>query len=285
MKIGAHVSAAGGVFNAPKNAHNIGCECFQMFTRSPRGGNAPELTDDIVDKFKDGLKKYKIGNVYVHAPYFINFASARVSVVNGSIEILRQELERSSKLGVKALMTHLGSAKDVGKSKAIKMTINGIKKVLKGYKGSTQFLLENAAGAGSVIGDSFEELAEIIKGVESVKANKGKIGVCLDTCHAFASGYDIRDKKSWDETLKVFDKAIGLDRLVIIHANDSKNDFNTRKDRHENIGKGFIGRKSFEVLVSYKKLQKVDVILETPWVDGEKSIKKDINIMKKMRNK
>ncbi len=285
MNIGAHVSAAGGVFNAPKNAHNIGCECFQMFTRSPRGGNAPELTVEIVDKFKDDLKKYKIGNVYVHAPYFINFASARAKVVNGSVEILRQELERSSKLGVRALMTHLGSAKDVGKPKAIKMTIDGIKKVLKGYKGSTQFLLENAAGAGAVIGDSFEELAEIIKGVESIKVNKGKVGVCLDTCHAFASGYDIRDKKSWDKTLRIFDKTIGLDRLVVIHANDSNNDFNTRKDRHENIGKGFIGRKSFEVLVSYKKLQKVDVILETPWVEGEKTIKKDIGLMKKMRDK
>ena len=103
MKIGAHVSIAGGVFNAPENAHNIGCECFQMFTRSPRGGRAPELTEEVVKSFKNNLKKYKIENVYTHAPYFINFASDKKKVVNGSIEVIREELERSSKLGVRAL--------------------------------------------------------------------------------------------------------------------------------------------------------------------------------------
>ena len=180
-------------------------------------------------------------------------------------------------------MTHLGSSKDFGKSKSIQMTIQGIKKILKGYNGSTQFLIENSAGAGSVLGDEFEDIAKIIKGVELVKANKNKIGVCLDTCHAFASGYDIRDKKAWGKTLREFDKTIGLDRLVVIHANDSKHDLMERKDRHDNIGKGFIGKKGFEALFSYKKLSHVDIILETPWVDGEKTIKNDLKLLKKMR--
>lgn len=285
MQIGAHISIAGGVFNAPENARRIGCECFQMFTRSPRGGKAPELTDEVLEQFFAGIKKYTFKNYYVHAPYYINFASSQARIAKGSIEVIREELERSSRLGVKALMAHLGSAKDVGKEKAIKMTIDGIKEVLKGYKGSTQFLIENAAGAGEVIADSFEEIAAIIKGVESIQANKNKVGVCFDTCHGFSSGYDIRDKPTWDKTLKQFDELIGLKRLVVLHANDSKYDFDARRDRHDNIGKGFIGKTAFEVLATHPKLKNVDCILETPWVDGEKTIAGDIKLMKKFRKK
>lgn len=284
MLIGAHISIAGGVFNAPENAHRVGCECFQMFTKSPRGGKAPELTDEILQQFQDEIKKYTYKKYYVHAPYYINFASSKTRIAKGSVEVIREELERASKLGVTALMTHLGSAKDVGKDKAIKMTIDGIKAVLKGYKGSCQFLLENAAGAGEVIGDSFEELGAIIKGVEKVVSNKNKLGICLDTCHAFSSGYDIRDKATWDKTLKDFDQHIGLDRLVVLHANDSKFELDARKDRHDNIGKGHIGKKSFEIMATHPKLKKVDCILETPWVNGEKTILEDIMLMKKLRD-
>ncbi|MGB0757547.1 MAG: deoxyribonuclease IV [Patescibacteria group bacterium] len=284
MNIGAHVSIAGGVFHAPENADRIGCECFQIFTRSPRGGRAPELTDEIVSKFKSEKKKYKLKNVYVHAPYFINFASGKKRVVKGSVEVLREELERASLLGVTALMTHLGSAKDVGEEKAVEMTIVGIQEVLKGYTGKTQLLLENAAGQGSVVGDTFEELAAIIEGVEKNKQYKNMLGVCVDTCHAFASGYDIRDKKTLKATLDEFDDVVGLDRLVVLHCNDSKNDFNTKKDRHDNIGKGFIGKKAFQAIMKSSRLKKVDCILETPWVDGEKSIITDIKYMKKLRD-
>jgi len=283
MHIGAHISIAGGVFHAPENAYQIGCESFQMFTRSPRGGKAPDLTPEIVSEFKVEMKKYKLKNIYVHAPYFINFASARAKVFKGSVEVLREELDRSSKLGVRALMTHLGSAKDFSREKSIKMTADGIKSVLKNYKGTTQFLIENAAGTGNILGDSFAEIAEIIRQVEMVKINKNKVGICLDTCHAFASGYDVRNKKAWDELLQSFDKIIGLNRLVVIHANDSKYDFNEHKDRHDNLGNGFIGKKGFVAMFSHPKLKKVDVILETPWVAGEKTIKRDIILAKKMR--
>lgn len=285
MYIGAHVSAAGGVFNAPENAHRIGCECFQIFTRSPRGGKAPELTDEIVEKYKKDLKKYNLQNVYVHAPYYINFASPNTRIAKGSIEVIRDELERGSRLGVRALMTHLGSAREVGKEKAVKETIAGIKQVLKGYTGSCVLLLENAAGAGAVIGDSIDEIAVIFQGVHKLKSNQGKIGVCLDTCHLFASGADVRTKKDWDSLLKEFDIKIGLKNLYVIHANDSKFDLNEKKDRHENIGNGYIGKAGFEAMVNHPKLKKVDCILETPWVDGEKTIAGDIRLVKKMRDK
>jgi len=284
MKIGAHVSIAGGVFNAPVNAARIGAETFQIFSRSPRGGQPPELTKEVLAKFKQSISDLGFGDFYIHAPYYINFASQNKRIYHGSIEVVRQELERGSKLGARALMTHLGSAKDLGEKQAIKQTIQGIKEVLQGYKGSCQFLIENSAGAGAIIGDTFEEIAEIIRGVEKIKANKGKVGVCYDVMHGFASGYDVRNRQAVVKTLKEFDRIIGLDRLVVIHANDSLVDFASHKDRHANIGKGKIGLAGFQALVKNQKLKNICSILETPWVDGEKSIKKDINSLKRLRD-
>lgn len=284
MKIGAHVSIAGGVFNAPENAARIGAETFQIFSRSPRGGKPPELTEEVLTKFKKSMSDFGFSDFYIHAPYYINFASQNKRIYYGSIEVIRQELERGSKLGARALMTHLGSAKDLGEVEALKQTIAGIKEVLRGYKGSCQFLIENSAGAGAVIGDTFEEINQIIKGVERVKINKGKVGVCYDVMHGFASGYDVRDKKTVAQTLRKFDKIIGLDRLVVLHANDSMVDFASHKDRHANIGKGKIGLAGFKALIKNPKLKNIDFILETPWTDGEKSIKRDINSLKRLRD-
>ena len=272
------------MFNAPVNAARIGAETFQIFSRSPRGGQPLKLTSEVLTKFREAMSEFGFSDFYIHAPYYINFASKNKRIYHGSIQVVRQELERGSRLGARALMTHLGSAKDLGEKEALKQTIEGIKKVLEGYDGSCQFLIENSAGAGAIIGDTFEEISEIIKGVEKLKENKGKIGVCYDVMHGFASGYDVRDKKKVAETLKKFDKIIGLDRLVVIHANDSMVDFASHKDRHANIGKGKIGLAGFQALIKNAKLKNIDFILETPWVDGEKSIKKDINSLKRLRD-
>lgn len=281
MQFGLHVSAAGGVFNAPKNAAEKNCETFQIFIRSPRGGKAPELTTEIVKQFKDEVKKYGFKNFYVHTPYYINFASTNPRISNGSASVVRDELERSSKLGVKALMTHLGSGKDVDEKTARKMVVDGLLKTLAGYKGSTQFMIEIAAGAGLILGAGFEEIGYYIKTIESKdKRLKNKIGVCFDTCHAFAVGYDIRTKKGVEATLKDFDKHIGLKRLVLIHANDSKKDLGERRDRHEHIGKGKIGKAGFEALVKHPKLKNVDMILETHHDGGEI---KDLKLLKSFR--
>lgn len=276
INIGAHVSIAGGIFNAPLNAAERKCETFQMFSRSPRGGKAALLTKDVVKEFLDNCQKKKISNYYIHTPYYINYASAKQRIYKGSIAVVRQELERGTKLKVKALMTHLGSSKDFGKSKGLKKVIQGIRETMKGYTGTTQFLLENSAGAGGTIGATFDELGKIIKALP-----KYNLGVCLDTCHAFASGYDIRDKASVNKILKEFDKHIGLSRLSLIHANDSKTDFGSNKDRHEHIGKGKIGIKGFVALINHPALKKVDFILETPDDDLGKI---DLDKLKKIRN-
>jgi len=279
MYFGFHASAAGGVDQSPARAASEGAEVFQFFSRSPRGGPAPKLTKEIVSNWQKELQVHKIRATYIHAPYYINFASTNPKIRFGSSAVIRDELERGSVLGVKGLMTHLGSAKDVGPAEGTKMTIEGIIKVLTGYKGRTKFLLENSAGAGAIIGDTIEELAQIIKGVETKLKKKNIIGICWDTQHGFASGYDIRTRVKIDLWLRKFDDLIGLERLMLLHANDSKVDFNSHRDRHDDIGFGQLGEGTFKLLIQQPKLKKVDMILETPaeqssYVDQLKLLKK-----------
>ena len=276
MLIGAHISAAGGVDKAPERAAKTGCEVFQFFSRSPQGGKAPELTPKIIKNFKSECKKYKIKETYIHAPYFINLASTNNRIRYGSISVLRQEMERGSLLGCKYMMAHMGSARDVGEKEAVKMVIDGIKKILDGYKGSCKFLVEISAGTGMIIGDDFKEIAQIIKGV------KKPIGVCFDTCHAFASGYNLRTRAAVKKTFKEFDKSIGIGKLKLIHANDSKTDLGSHRDRHEHIGKGKIGLEGFWQILHEPKLKNVNILIETP-KESEKSDVNNIKLLKKLR--
>ncbi len=283
MLIGAHISAAGGVFNAPLNAHKHQAECYQFFSRSPRGGSAPKLTPEIIKQFSINNKKYNYTHYYIHAPYYINLASSNKRIYHNSIKILKQELQRGTQLKAKAMMFHIGSAKDLGKTDALKQTIKALKKIINNYTGSCQLLIEISAGAGMIIGDTFEEIAKIINGTET-KKTKNKIGVCFDTAHAFASGYDLRDKKTVNQTFNTFNKTIGLKRLKVIHSNDSLADFNSRRDRHAHLGQGKIGRAGFQALIEYFQAKKfnMDFIMETPTDNG---VIKDIKLLKKFRDK
>jgi len=281
MKIGLHVSIAGGIFNAPLNAATLGCETFQMFTRSPRGGPAPKLTPEIVKQFKLNMTAKSLKTCYVHAPYYINFASTNNRIRYGSSSAIRDELERSSLLGVTALMTHLGSAKDSDETTARQAVVTGLLKALDGYHGGSQFLIEIAAGSGMILGSSFEEIAYYIKEIEKKdKRLKNKIGVCLDTCHAFAVGYDLRTAAGVNKTLKSFEAVIGLKRLRLIHANDSLTELGSRRDRHAHIGEGEIGTAGFQALVQNPKLKNIDLIIETHHDGKEKT---DLAILKRLR--
>ncbi|OGF31328.1 hypothetical protein A2533_00415 [Candidatus Falkowbacteria bacterium RIFOXYD2_FULL_35_9] len=277
MKLGAHVSIAGGIFKAPLNAKKLGCETFQIFSRSPRGGMPPEITDNIVEQFKNNMEQADIKNFYIHAPYFINLASDKPRIAKGSIEILRSELERGNKLGAVGVMFHMGSAKDFGSTKSLKMAIDAINEILENYDGKTLLLIENSAGAGEILGDKFDEIGFIIKKIK----NKAKIGVCLDTCHMFASGYDMRDKKSLGKTLMEFEKHIGIKFLQVIHLNDSKTELGSNKDRHEVIGNGLIGQEGFKQILHNIKLKSVDGIIETPDLKNNSST--SLNVLKKLR--
>lgn len=283
QRVGLHVSAAGGAVNAPENAKAFGAECFQFFSRSPRGGAAPTITADQAKLFRQRCDAYGFES-YIHTPYYINFASTNNKIYHGSINVVREELERGSLLGVKYVMTHMGSAKDhVTDPKdtktplsALTQAVEGLKKIYEGNpKFTTQLLLEISAGAGAVLGDSFEELGYLLEHV-----GRKDIHICLDTCHMFASGYDMRTPEALEATMKQFRKAIGASHLKLVHVNDSKGEFNNHKDRHEHIGLGSIGEKGFKALLAHPDFQKVNFILET---DHDKPIQADLAFLKKHR--
>jgi len=278
MQFGHHVSIAGGIFNAPLSAAQLGCETFQMFTRSPRGGAAPKLTPEIIQFFKQNCASAGYQRYYVHAPYYVNFASANKKTLGASIRIIREELERSSLLGVTALMAHLGSAHELERAEALKQVIDGLREVLTGYTGTTKFLVEISAGSGNVIGDTFDEVGMILDGLK-----KFDVGVCFDTAHAFASGYDLRTSDDVTKTFQEFHQHIGIERLTLIHGNDSKVELGARVDRHENIGHGEIGLPGFKALINYEPLAEIDMIMETPKDDDWD--KRNLATVKKLRHK
>lgn len=302
QRVGLHVSAAGGVENAPENAKKFGAECFQLFSRSPRGGRqgraspkaggAPEITDEQAALFRQRCQDYGYES-YIHTPYYINFASKNNRIYYGSIAAVRQELERGTKLGVKYVMTHMGSARDYATDggvdvpkTALKQAIEGLKKVFderphsaqasRGEKQlTTELLLEISAGAGAVLGDSFEELAELLDGL-----GRKDVNVCLDTCHLFASGYDLRTEEALEETMKQFRDILGISRLKLVHINDSKKGLGAHRDLHEHIGHGEIGAAGFRALLKHPDFQKVNFILETK---HDRLIQEDLAFLKKHR--
>ncbi len=248
-KIGCHVSIAGGIWNAPKNAADLGCEVFQIFTRSPQGGPVPPITKEAVEKFQAEMKKHKFDEFVVHAPYIINFGSSNPRVYHGSISIVRTDLERGSLLGAEFVMFHPGSITN-NLDHGLKQAKEGFKKVLEGYKGSTKLLIEITAGAGQVLGDTFEELADLMKPLIKYK---GFGGICFDTQHAFGSGYDLRTPEAVANTFAKFDKIIGLEWLKMFQLNDSKVPLGSHKDRHEHIGEGYIGKQGFAAILAFLK--------------------------------
>lgn len=279
MKFGFHVSIAGSIAEAPVRAHDLSCECFQIFSRSPRGGPAPKLTKEIIGDYRSRSKEWGFESV-IHTPYYINFASTTPRIRYGSISVVREELERGTQLGVSYVVTHLGSAKDTGRKVGVHKTWRAIQRLLEGYRGTTGLLLEINAGAGELVGNSFEELAEIIKNAESKKEFKGKVNICLDTCHLYAAGYDISTKAGVQKVIKDFDRIVGLNRLKLFHGNDSMFGLGEHRDRHEHIGIGKIGLEGFKTIINHPKLRKVNMILETPQ-DGKHI--NDLKTLKKLR--
>lgn len=275
MKFGAHVSIAGGIENAPLRARQLGCECFQMFTRSPRGGRPPELEDRLLEAFFLNCSEVSISDYYVHTPYFINLASGKEELREKSVALVREELERSSALGVKYMMTHIGSAKGLQRETAIDNVVDSLLRILGNYSGTTQLLLENTAGQGHTIGASFEEISLILRRVAY-----GGLGVCIDTAHMFASGYDIRTREGVEELVKSLGGAFAPETVRLVHANDSKVEFNSGKDRHEHPGEGKIGIDCFSAMIENPFFEDLDMIVEMP----PPEVAKDVALLKKLRD-
>ncbi|MCK5332857.1 deoxyribonuclease IV [Candidatus Parcubacteria bacterium] len=284
MNFGAHISISESIEKAPQRAHKIGCECFQIFSKSPHGGTSKEITREITENFKNEVKKYNLKNYYIHTPYYINLASANRRIYHNSISAIKEELTKADMLGAKAVVTHLGSAKDLGEKEAKRKLIEGLKKIFLSSGDEIIFkaklLLEITAGAGEIMGDTFEEIAYFIKETEK-DIKKNKLGVCLDTAHAFASGYDLRNKTAVQKAFDAFDEMIGLDRLNLVHLNDSLTELNSHKDRHANIGDGKIGIIGIEAILKDERLKEMDFILETP----NNKANEDLEILKNIRKK
>jgi len=261
VQIGSHVSISGSIANAITNASERECSAFQIFTSNPRGWHAKDLTDDGITNYKNNLSQSNIDRLatVAHVPYLPNLSSPEISVYEKSIHTMIREVERCDKLGIPYLVTHLGSHKGTGEDKGIQRLVGALTEVAKTNKDVT-ILLENTAGQKNSVGSDFTQLAEIFFGLKPAS----RFGICIDTCHAFAAGYDLRNEKNVKDVFEKFDSEIGLKHIKIIHLNDSKGELGCHLDRHEHIGLGHIGEAGLSQVVKLANKNKIPIILETP---------------------
>ncbi len=257
FKIGCHLSVAKGYANMAKEAHQIGANSFQFFTRNPRGGSAKPIDEDDIAEFKKLSKEYGIDVILAHAPYTLNCCSAKPEVREFAINTMKDDLERMEYIPNNLYNFHPGSHVGQGIETGIEQIIEALNIVLTSEQ-STTVLLETMAGKGSEIGSQFQEIRQIMDGVKLQE----KLGVCLDTCHVSDSGYDI--VKDLEGVLEEFDDVIGLEHLKAIHLNDSMNPLASHKDRHQKIGQGTLGIETFEKIINHPKLRDLPFFLETP---------------------
>jgi len=277
MIFGAHQSISGGVYKAIQRGKDATCDTIQIFNKNNNSWKAAELKPDDVEKYFQLIDELKVTVATSHTSYLINIASPDKMLYDKSLDSLTEEMERCNVLKIPTLVLHPGSHVGTGEEEGIKRIGKAINNLFKKLKDNEcTLLLECTAGQGSHLGYKFEQLAEMIDLVE----DKEHIGVCMDTCHIFSAGYPLIDPKDYKKTMKSFDDIIGLDRLKIIHMNDSLKPFGEKKDRHEHIGKGFIGLEGFRNIVNDKRLKNIPMILETP---KEDDLKEDIENLKILR--
>ena len=262
MQVGLHVSIAGSIDKSVDNAVAMGCSAFQIFTRNPRGWAAKPLFKNDITSFKEKLAASNIDRfaTVAHMPYLPNLSSPEDDPFAKSLNSLIDEIKRCSKLGIPYLVAHLGSHKGTGDEKGIEKLVKAFTNAAKETTDDVTILLENTAGQKNSVGSDFEQLASILSQLKPEK----RFGVCLDTCHAFAAGYDLRTKKSATLTLEKFEKAIGFEQLKIIHLNDSKGEIGCNIDRHEHIGLGQIGEIGLAQVIKFSNSKNIPIILETP---------------------
>lgn len=258
MRLGVHLSIAGGAHNALLEAQRLELEAVAMFVRNQRQWRAPALRDEEVELFRETRKLTGIAPVVAHGSYLVNLAGEG-DFYNKSLVATADELDRCCRLGIEYLVIHPGSCVDV--QAGLRRIAESLTAIMGAApKRGPKILLESTAGQGNCLGCSFDQLAEILSQVRPA----GRFGVCLDTCHIFADGYDIRTREGYEATMEAFDKAVGLKHLMAIHLNDSLKDLGSHVDRHAHIGKGKIGLEAFAHLVNDPRLTDMPMILETP---------------------
>ena len=274
VKLGFHVSISGTIDRAVDRAWGLGCDTFQIFTRNPRSWGSRPLKEGEIEAFREKRRRRGIDPVFAHMPYILNLASPDDEIYQRSVDSLAVELTRCSALGVPFIVTHLGSHLGAGADQGITRITDAVNTAFDRSDVPVMVLLENGSGSGNQVGSRFEELRLILEGVE----DEGRVAACFDTCHAFAAGYEVRTPEGLAETLAALEGAIGFERLMLVHLNDSVGGLGSGIDHHEHIGLGEIGDEGFR-LILHSRLADVPVIMETP-VDGRRS---DTDNMRKVR--
>lgn len=258
MKLGFHVSIQNGIDKAVDRADAIGCTTFQIFTQSPRMWRHRELREEEIKKFKYRLQETGIDPVFSHMPYLPNLSTPDPVNYRKSVETLTAEVSKCNQLGVRYLVTHLGSHLGSGTERGMERIVEALNHVNAVFDETPIILLENTSGKTNEVGSTFNEINRIIEKVES-----DRVGVCLDTCHAYTRGYDIATQRGLAETLDELDSHVGLGRLHLVHLNDTRDTLGSRLDRHEHVGLGKIGEEGFRVILN-SVLREVPMVMETP---------------------
>ncbi|MDP2913699.1 MAG: deoxyribonuclease IV [Candidatus Omnitrophota bacterium] len=277
MRIGVHVSIAGRIYESLERARALGCDTMQIFSRNPRGWLVSALARQDVEEFRRLKSKYDITPVVVHIPYIINLSTPDNKLYKKSIDAYVEDIKRADELEAEYFVTHLGSHVGSGEAGGIKRFTAALKQILKNAKPKAGILLENTAGSGFSIGSRFEHIKRIIDGLDGASG----VGVCLDTAHTFEAGYDIKTRNGLENTLKEFDRLIGLNLIKVVHFNDSMSGFGSHVDRHQHIGKGEIGLEALGRIINHPKLKDAAFIMETP-KDSEKDDLRNLAASRKM---
>ena len=279
MKIGAHVSTSGGLHTAFGRAEKIEAETIQIFASSPRAWKFRELKDDVVEKFHAAAERTAISPVFIHGSYLVNVGGS-AELVEKSVACLVRNMEVAAEIGAAGVVFHAGSHKGRGFEAVLPSATDALKRTLAASPEGPWLIIENSAGMGAHLGASFEEIGRMMEAVDS-----DRIMVCLDTEHCFAAGYNIADPDEIDGAMSAFDQHIGLDRLVVVHANDAKVALGSGVDRHENIGEGHIGVSGFEAIVGHPAFRDVPFVLEVPGPDKKGPDKDNVERLKDIRRR
>ena len=265
MRLGCHIQISGGLVKAVDRAVERGCETMQVFVSNPRGWKNSDILPGDIAAFRERCEEEGISPLFVHTIYLINLASPSDEVWERSVNALMMNVRAAAELGSAAVVTHLGSHGGMGEDFGIGRVVQALEEVFSRCREPVTILLETTAGSGNSVGHDFAQLGRIA----APFAGEGRLGVCLDTCHAFAAGYELRTKKGLKETLEKLDREVGLERLTLVHANDSKGDLGSRLDRHQHIGKGMLGMDTFALMAGHPALRDLPWILETPEMSVE----------------
>ncbi len=278
MKVlGGHVSVTGGVRNAPERARAVTCDCMQIFSKNQMQWASKPLDLEDAEQYKVNMGAHGIRETVIHDSYLINLGSPDKALLKRSREAFLDEVVRAKHLGVRNLIFHPGAHMGAGEQVGLKRIADSLNWVRKeSGSGDVRFVLENTAGQGTVLGHSFEQIAKVIDMLDDQR----NVGVCFDTCHGYVAGYDVRSNDGYEKTFEIFDEVLGVEMMSAMHINDSRGKQGSHLDRHEQIGKGFLGLECFKHFMNDDRWEGIPMVLETP--EGEKGYKQELKTLRSL---